>query len=83
MKLKFYQKKLEEKFLICHITPGASSSHFGGGALSSVEIIATLFGKIMNFDKDNYKDVTRDRFILSKGHGLSCLLLYFKYFKYY
>ena len=71
--IKILSKKIRRKILDLSHYAGASSSHFGG-ALSSVEIIATLFGKIMNFDKDNYKDVTRDRFILSKGHG--CLVYY-------
>ena len=71
--IKILSKKIIRKILDLSHYAGASSSHFGG-ALSSVEIIATLFGKIMNFDKDNYKDVTRDRFILSKGHG--CLVYY-------
>ena len=44
-----------------------------GGALSSVDILATLFGK-MNFNKNNFQNPERDRFILSKGHG--CLVYY-------
>lgn len=71
--IKILSKKIRKKILEMSLYAGASSSHFGG-ALSSVEIIATLFGKIMNFNKENFKDVNRDRFILSKGHG--CLVYY-------
>tara|TARA_B100000886_G_scaffold36515_2_gene22723 strand:- start:1392 stop:2258 length:867 start_codon:yes stop_codon:yes gene_type:complete len=51
----------------------AGSGH-PGGALSSVEIITTLFFKEMNFSYENSSDLDRDRFILSKGH--SCFALY-------
>ena len=45
--IKILSKKIRRKILDLSHYAGASSSHFGG-ALSSVEIIATLFGKIMN-----------------------------------
>jgi len=51
----------------------AGSGH-PGGSLSSVEIVAYLFGKEINFSTKNSKDINRDRFVLSKGH--SCLVLY-------
>ena len=63
---------MRKKILEMALYAGASSSHFGG-ALSSVDILATLFGKIMNFSKDNLKNPERDRFIY-KGHG--CLVYY-------
>ena len=47
----------------------AQAAHLGGG-LSIVEILATLYGQILNFDKDNPYWPERDRFILSKGHGV-------------
>lgn len=41
-----------------------------GGALSMVEIMAVLYGHLLTFDpKDTLSD-KRDRFILSKGHGV-------------
>ena len=46
--IKILSKKIRRKILDLSHYAGASSSHFGG-ALSSVEIIATLFGKIMKF----------------------------------
>ena len=52
------------------LSAGSNSSHFGG-ALSIVEILATLFSSIM---KRNGKKVSQDRFILSKGHA--CLAYY-------
>lgn len=40
-----------------------------GGALSIVDIIATLYSEIIKYDKSNTEWDNRDRFILSKGHG--------------
>jgi len=45
------------------------SAHLGGG-LSMVEITATLYGSVLNFDAKNPTWPDRDRFILSKGHGV-------------
>lgn len=44
-------------------------SHLGGG-LSMVEIFAVLYGKILKYDINNPHWEYRDRFILSKGHGV-------------
>jgi transketolase len=46
-----------------------SASHLGGG-LSLVEILVALYGEVMNFDHENPFWELRDRFILSKGHGV-------------
>ncbi|HII94522.1 transketolase [Peptococcaceae bacterium SCADC1_2_3] len=50
----------------------SKSSHVGS-ALSIVEILVTLYFKILNIDPSNPKKEDRDRFILSKGHGCSAL----------
>ena len=48
-----------------------------GGALSIVDILATLYGHILEIGPNNYKNDNRNRFILSKGHSVlgyySCL----------
>jgi transketolase len=43
--------------------------HLGGG-LSLVEILVLLYKKILNFDPLDPRSPNRDRFILSKGHGV-------------
>ena len=48
---------------------GAGSSHIGGG-LSIVDITATLYGAVLKLDPENPEWKDRDRFILSKGHGV-------------
>ena len=50
----------------------AGSGH-PGGSLSMVEIIVSLYYKIMNVDPNNPEDLHRDRFVLSKGHAAPVL----------
>lgn len=45
------------------------SAHLGGG-LSMVEIMAVLYGRVLNYELGNPRWSDRDRFILSKGHGV-------------
>jgi len=52
---------------------GASSAHIGG-ALSSVDIVSTLFSEFIKINKENFTKIERDFFILSKGHA--CLVYY-------
>ena len=51
----------------------ARASHIGS-ALSICDIVAVLYGAVMNFDPKDPKAATRDRFILSKGHA--CVAVY-------
>lgn len=41
-----------------------------GADLSETDILAALFFRILNFHKERPEDPDRDRFILSKGHGV-------------
>jgi transketolase len=51
----------------------AKSSHIGC-SLSSAEILTALyFGRVLKVDPKNPTDPDRDRFILSKGHGVSAV----------
>lgn len=51
----------------------AKASHIAS-ALSITDILAVLYGKVMRFNPNDQNDVTRDRFILSKGHA--CVAVY-------
>ena len=51
----------------------SGASHIGS-ALSIADILAVLYGYIMQLDPQNDLLEDRDRFILSKGH--SCVALY-------
>ena len=72
-KFKTIRKSIIKNILKIAVEGGSSAAHLGG-ALSSVDIITSLFFSIMNYDSANYMNEKRDRFILSKGHA--CLVLY-------
>lgn len=56
--------------LIVDMLANAGSGH-PGGSLSAVEIVTALyFGGILRYDPDRPDWPDRDRFILSKGHGV-------------
>lgn len=65
--------RMRRSLLDMALAAGAHSSHFGGG-LSVIDITATLFGAVMQINKEDPQCPDRDRFILSKGHG--CLGYY-------
>jgi transketolase len=72
-KIKKFSYNLRKTILDTALIAGHSSSHFGG-ALSSTEIVSTLYSHIMSLDPKDALWEERDRFILSKGHA--CLVLY-------
>lgn len=47
----------------------AGSGH-PGGSLSEIEILVSLYGHVMKHDPANPAMKNRDRFVLSKGHGI-------------
>lgn len=57
---------------IIKMTGEAGSGH-PGGSLSCVEILVTLFFHVMKHDPANPEWKDRDRFLLSKGHGVPAL----------
>ena len=66
-------KKIRKKILLMALSAGQSSAHIGG-ALSTVDIIATLYQTVFRINREDINDENNDRFILSKGHG--CLSYY-------
>lgn len=64
--LKQHAKNMRRN--IVKMVTSANSGH-PGGSLSGVEILTSLYFEEMNFNKDNYSDPQRDRFVLSKGHA--------------
>lgn len=53
---------------VLEMTSRGGSSHIGA-AFSMADIVAVLYGGILNLDPTNPKNPSRDRFILSKGHA--------------
>jgi transketolase len=50
------------------MTHRAGSSHVGS-SLSTADILAVLYGRVLNITPETADEPGRDRFILSKGHG--------------
>jgi transketolase len=50
----------------------AGSGH-PGGSLSAIDLLVALYGTELKHDPKNGNDPARDRFILSKGHGVPAL----------
>lgn len=72
----------EFRYVITDMICRAGSGHLGG-SLSLVEIVTTLYYRIMNVHADNHKWEERDRLILSKGHAgpvLYVVLAYLGFF---
>ena len=70
------------RFIRCHAV--ASIYHAGsghpGGALSSADLFACLYGAEMNVWPNAVDEPTRDRFVLSKGHAAPALYAAGSYF---
>jgi transketolase len=70
-------KELEAVTLACRVDiirmlAEAGSGH-PGGSLSAIDVIVALFFQKMRHDPARPDDPSRDRFVLSKGHGVSAL----------
>jgi transketolase len=71
--LKDFAKQLRLSSLKMAYDSGKNGSHVGPG-LSSIEIMATLYGEVLHYDVNNPNDENRDRLVVSKGH---CVLAYY------
>lgn len=68
-KIKIFANNMRKHALLMALNAGENSSHLGAG-FSIIDIVATLYGSIMKIDPNNPEWEDRDRFILSKGHGV-------------
>ena len=78
MGLKELSKKLRLSCLEMAYRSGKNGSHLGAG-LSSVEIFAALYGRVLRYDINNRDNEQRDRLVVSKGH---CVLSYYSALRY-
>lgn len=65
--LKNVVKQMKKDVFLMAYNSGTKGAHIGG-TMSIMEILATLYGVIMNYDVSNPCDDNRDRLILSKAH---------------
>ncbi len=68
-KIEFAALNVRKKCLEIAFGLSPKPTHFGG-ALSTVDILSTLYFEIMNYDVKNPTWENRDRFFLSKGHSV-------------
>jgi transketolase len=68
----------EWRYVITDMICRAGSGHIGG-ALSLVEVLHTLYNRIMNVDPENPAWPDRDRLVLSKGHAAPVLYVALAY----
>ena len=52
---------------------GAAGSGHPGGSLSAVELLVALYFRVLRHDRNRPEWPDRDRFVLSKGHGVPVL----------
>lgn len=64
--------KARRRVLELGLLAGKNGSHLGSG-MSIVDILAVLYGGVLNISKGSLGSPERDRFILSKGHGAVAL----------
>lgn len=68
LRLKKLANNIRRDVLEMTLRAGKQGGHIGG-AFSSAEILAVLYGAIMNVSPQSMHSQNRDRFILSKGHS--------------
>ncbi|NLB68832.1 MAG: transketolase [Lentisphaerae bacterium] len=68
----FDARAAEWRYVITDIICRAGSGHLGG-ALSLVEVMLTLYQRVMRYDPANPLWAERDRLVLSKGHAAPVL----------
>ncbi len=66
------EKTYELRQDILDIVVAGKGGHIGGD-MSVVDILATLYFRIMNVSPENQDSPDRDRFIMSKGHSVEAL----------
>lgn len=75
---QFDQMAAEWRYIMTDMICRAGSGHLGG-ALSLVEIVMTLYYRVMRTDPKNPRWEERDRLVLSKGHAAPVLYLALAY----
>jgi len=74
----FDRQAAEWRYIITDMICRAGSGHIGG-ALSLVEIMMTLYERVMKIDPKNPQLADRDRLVLSKGHAAPVLYVALAY----
>lgn len=78
IKLEAIAKQMRKDVFKIALNSGTKGAHIGG-SMSMMEILAVLYGQVMNYDPKDGNNKMRDRFILSKAHGAIGLYSALKY----
>ena len=62
-------KAIQVRANILEMIPPGKVGHLGGSS-SIADVMAALYFHVMRVNKDDPKDPTRDRLIMSKGHAV-------------
>ena len=65
-------KTFELRQNVLDIVMAGKGGHIGGD-MSVLDILSTLYFRIMNVSPENQADPNRDRFVMSKGHSVEAL----------
>lgn len=72
-RLKAMSKRMRKMALDMALTAGPKGAHIGGG-FSCMEIMAVMYGEVLNLDPQDPYKLNRDRFLISKNH---CTIAHF------
>ncbi len=70
--LEGHCREMRKNCLVMAKAAGGEGFHFGA-SLSIIEIVAVLYLRVMQIGKHLFQSEERDRFILSKGHGVPAI----------
>lgn len=73
--LRLQELAHQQRVNLCKLCGSYSGNIHMGGDMSMSDVLTCLFHHTMNVDPDDIKMPTRDRFILSKGHGAVCMYI--------
>ena len=71
-KLEWHCHEMRKDCLSMAKAAGSEGFHFGA-SLSIIELVAVLYLKVMHIGEEMFQQEERDRFILSKGHGVPAI----------
>ena len=73
--LRLEELAYRQRVNLCKLCGAYSGNIHMGGDMSMSDVLTCLFHHTMNVDPKDIKMPTRDRFILSKGHGAVCMYI--------
>lgn len=73
--LRLEELAYQQRVNLCKLCGAYQGNIHMGGDMSMSDVLTCLFHHTMNIDPNDIKMPTRDRFILSKGHGAVCMYI--------